>query len=685
MGNPSVELAAERARSAERYRRLDAERAEARRRLDAVLADHTDLPWQREVAARTLTDRLAGLTAADSGLCFGRTDHVDGGTTYVGRTGLADDEQGTLLVDWRAPAARPFYTATGARPEGVTRRRHFHGRGRVLEEFHDDELGADRSSLLRALAAPRDGEMRDIVATIQAEQDEVIRLGHRGVLVVEGGPGTGKTAVALHRTAYLLYAHRDRLSRSGVLLVGPNPLFLRHVGRVLPSLGENDVVFATPGELFPGVVAVAEDEPEVRGLKGGLGVLDVLREAVADRQELPDDPLPVELEDVTVPVTAAVAEVARTRTRELGLRHNAARSAFHRHLAEALVEPAVALIGFDWPELVADVRRELRAHPAVRAAADRLWPELTPQRLLADFYGGRCLALGYPELHRERGDAWTVSDVPLLDEAAELLGDDGSATRAARARRRADVEYAQGVLHVIDTDAELHEEELRAVDLVHAEWLADRHETRDHRSLAERAEVDREWVYGHVVVDEAQELSEMDWRVLMRRCPSRSMTIVGDRAQRQSECGTADWGRALGPYVADRWVHRTLTVNYRSTEEIMTLAAESLAEADPTAVPPTSVRHGEEPWFATVAEAGELESLIAEARPQDGTFAVITPDGPLTPKRAKGVEFDDVLVIDPHRMTPAERYVALTRATRRLGVVRIGGGGRGGGEVMGER
>ncbi|GAA2682096.1 MULTISPECIES: helicase [Actinosynnema] len=675
MDGPSAEpdgLGAERARSAERYRRLDAERAETRRRLDAALTDHTDLPWQREVAVRTLTDRLAGLDAADSGLCFGRTDHVDGGTTYIGRTGLSDEEQGTLLVDWRAPAARPFYTATGARPEGVTRRRHFHGRGRVLEDFHDDELGADPGSLLRALAAPRDGVMRDIVATIQAEQDEVIRLEHRGVLVVEGGPGTGKTAVALHRTAYLLYTHRDRLSRSGVLLVGPNPLFLRHIGRVLPSLGENDVVFATPGELFPGVVAVAEDEPGVRLLKGGLGILDVLREAVADRQELPADPLPIELEDVTVPVTAAVAEVARARTRELGLRHNAARSAFHRHLAEALVEPAVALIGFDWPELVADVRRELRAHPAVRAAADLLWPELTPQRLLADFYGGRCAALGHPELRRERGDAWTVSDVPLLDEAAELLGDDGSAARTARARRRADVEYAQGVLHVIDTDAAMHEEELRAVDLVGAEWLADRHEARDHRSLAERAEADREWVYGHVVVDEAQELSEMDWRVLMRRCPSRSMTIVGDRAQRQSESGTADWGRALGRYAGDRWVHRVLTVNYRSTEEIMDLAAEALAEAAPDAVPPTSVRHGEKPWFAVVEGEGELDALIARARPADGTFAVISPEGPLTPKRAKGLEFDDVLVVDPERMTPAERYVALTRATRRLGVVRTG-------------
>jgi DNA helicase IV len=383
-----------------------------------------------------------------------------------------------------------------------------------LESFHDDELQLTSKALLDALNAPRSDTMRDIVATIQAEQDEVIRLPHRGVLVIEGGPGTGKTAVALHRVAYLLYAQRERLSRQGVLVVGPNPGFLRYIGE-------------------------------------------------------------------------------------------------------------------DWPELAADVHRELTGHPDVRRAVTTLWPVLTACELLADLYAGRCFALGYPELHRDDPHAWTVSDVPLLDEAAELLGSDGAAERRAADERRQAVEYAQGVLHVIDTDQVMHEDELRAVDLVDAEWLADRHTALDHRVLAERAAVDREWTYGHVVVDEAQELSEMDWRVLSRRSPNRSMTIVGDLAQRQGEAGVRDWRLALAPLARDRWEYRRLTVNYRTPAEIMAYAATTLAEVDPTAVPPTSVRHGEPPLEVTGADP---ESF----RPTRGTFAVISPDGPLTPCAAKG-------------------------------------------------
>jgi DNA helicase IV len=448
-----------------------------------------------------------------------------------------------------------------------------------------------------------------------------------------------------------------------VLVVGPNPGFLRYIGEVLPSLGETDVVFATPGELFPGVRAEREDTPGLQALKGGLAAVDLLVEAIADRQEVPAEPIPVELEDVTVPLTAEIAERARERTRNAGLKHNEAQPVFHAALVDALVGPALDLIGEDWPELAADVRRELTGHPDVRRAVAALWPTLTACGLLADLYAGRCFELGHPELRRDDPHAWTVSDVPLLDEAAELLGSDGAAERRAAEERRQAVEYAQGVLHVIDTDQVMHEDELRAVDLVDAEWLADRHTALDHRVLAERAAVDREWTYGHVVVDEAQELSEMDWRVLSRRSPNRSMTIVGDLAQRQAEAGVRDWRRALAPLARDRWEYRRLTVNYRTPAEIMAYAAATLAEVDPTAVPPTSVRHGEPPLEVTGADP---ESF----RPTRGTFAVISPGGPLTPRASKGLEFDTVVVVDPERMTPAERYVALTRATRRLVVLR---------------
>ncbi|ROP36363.1 UvrD-helicase domain-containing protein [Saccharothrix texasensis] len=658
------ELAAEQQRITFLHDRLAREQAAARAELDAALQDGDEQRWHREVAVRTLSAQVSRLSVAAENLCFGRIDTTDD-RVYVGRVGLFDTERDyePLLTDWRAPAARPFYTATAANPEGVTRRRHFRTRGSRLEGFHDDELQLTSKALIDALNAPRSATMRDIVATIQAEQDEVIRLPHRGVLVIEGGPGTGKTAVALHRVAYLLYAQRERLSRQGVLVVGPNAGFLRYIGEVLPSLGETDVVFATPGELFPGVRTDLEDTPELQALKGGLSAVDLLVEAVADRQELPVEPVPVELEDVTVPLTAAIAGQARERARAAGLRHNEAQPVFHRALVDALVAPALDLIGEDWPELAADVRRELAGHPDVRRAVTGLWPVLTPRQLLADLYAGRCSALGHPELRRADPHAWTVSDVPLLDEAAELLGSDGEAERRAAAERRRAVEYAQGVLHVIDTDQAMHEDELRAVDLVDAEWLADRHTAADHRVLAERAAADREWTYGHIVVDEAQELSEMDWRVLARRGPNRSMTIVGDLAQRQAEAGARDWRKVLDPLARGRWQHRRLTVNYRTPAEIMAYAAGALAEVDPDAVAPTSVRHGEPPLEVTGADPWSF-------RPATGTFAVISPAGPLTPRAAKGLEFDTVVVVDPERMTPAERYVALTRATRRLVVVR---------------
>ncbi|WP_433262248.1 HelD family protein [Actinosynnema sp. CS-041913] len=650
------------------YRRLDRERAAAKAELAAALLDPDEQRWHREVAVRTLSEQVGRLTVADEGLCFGRTDHADGSRTYIGRIGLYDpeDDYRPALTDWRAPIARPFYTATGAHPEGLTRRRHFRTRGRRLESFHDDELELG-GTLLEALDAPRGETMRDIVATIQAEQDEIIRLDHRGVLVVEGGPGTGKTAVALHRVAYLLYTQRERLSRQGVLVVGPNPGFLRYIGDVLPSLGETDVVFATPGELFPGIRTTLEDTPEVQGLKGGLAAVDLLREAISDRQELPENPMPVELEDVTVHVDASAALAARDKARASGLLHNEARQVFHDTLADVLVRRATALIGEDWPELAADVRRDLDDNPDLRKAVDALWPTLTARRLLADLYEGRCFALGYPELYRSNGRAWTVSDVPLLDEAAELLGTSGDAEREAERERAEEVSYAQGVLEVIDTDAEMYSEELRAVDLVNAEWLADRHTFRDHRTVAERAAADREWTYGHVVVDEAQELSEMEWRVLMRRSPNRSMTIVGDLAQRQAEAGVRSWGSLLSPYVRDRWVHRRLSVNYRTPAAVMEYAASALAELDPSAVLPTSVRSGESPVEMVVEDLAVVSRLCASS----GTFAVIGYEGGLTPAAAKGLEFDTVVVVEPERMTAAERYVALTRATQRLVVVRL--------------
>ncbi|MEO6087498.1 MAG: UvrD-helicase domain-containing protein [Umezawaea sp.] len=669
------ELLAERERVAFLYEKLDGQRAVALRALEEALGDVTAQRWQREVTVRTLSDQLSRLRIADDGLCFGRTDHVDGTRTYIGRVGLFDekDEYEPLLTDWRAPAARSFYTATAAVPEGLTKRRHFHTRGRRLQGFHDDELRLDGVALTAALDAPREEVMRDIVATIQAEQDEIIRLDHAGVLVVEGGPGTGKTAVALHRVAYLLYTQRERLAKRGVLIVGPNSGFLRYIGNVLPSLGETDVVFASPGDLMPRLRTVREDNPEVQRRKGSLEILDVLKAAVAQRQELPDEPIPIELEHTVLDLDAALAAKARTTARAAGLLHNHTRAVFHEALVDILLEVALAEIDEPWEGVKRDVRRELFASRELRAAVDVLWPALTPRRFLAEFYESaeRCAELGVPEFHREIGKAWTVSDVPLLDEAAELLGEKPLQPK----EEKAEEEYAQGVLEILDTDPTMDPDLLRAVDLIDAEHLAMRHTERDHRYLAERAAADREWTYGHVVVDEAQELSEMDWRVLFRRCPSKSMTIVGDLSQRQSAAGARNWSEMLNRYAADRWVYRELVVNYRTPAEIMDVATAALAEVNPSATPPKSVRHnGIPPWAERVDDVAV--ALAAQlAKPHEGTIAVIAPqgfelDGPvITPREAKGLEFDTVLVVEPHLMTPGERYVALTRATQRLGVL----------------
>jgi DNA helicase IV len=748
-----AELAAEREYVARLYRRLDAERVWVSRELDKAMSDQSggaqlEARWLRDAAVDTWADRRSRLRLSDNGLCFGRIDTDGDGPVHIGRIGLSEDVTGggekPLLTDWRAPIARPFYTATGANPEGISLRRHLRTRGRMVVGLTDERFGpdADRdagsgtdAALLAAVNAARTDGMRDIVATIQAAQDEVIRLGSTGVVVVEGGPGTGKTAVALHRVAYLLYAHRDRMARSGVLLVGPNPGFLDYVSGVLPALGESDVVFATLGSLLPGVRTTRRDTPEAARLKGSAAMVDVLLAAVLDRQRVPDEPMEVPLDDVTVWVDAEVAGAAREAARAGRLVHNQARAVFDHHVIESLTARAVALIGDGWLEppnpdqigeevidefgevvdeeplaenLVANVRAELSGSAELSDVLDELWPTLTPQRLLADLLADPDrLESAAPDLtdgeraalYRANGRAWTVSDVPLLDEAVDMLGSDGTEEppeddEDEEPEPDEETDYAEGVLEILDTEEDPDEEVLRAVDLLEAGRLAERQEEVDLRGLAERAAADRHWTYGHVVVDEAQELSEMDWRVLMRRCPTRSFTIVGDLAQRDSEAGARAWAQMLEPFVEDRWAYRRLAVNYRTPADIMDVAADVLAEVGPGLRPPASVRRtGVPPWARAVGSlSGTAREAVLELAAQvgDGTVAVIAPSGTplparmvdhlpedvaarlsvLTPGAAKGLEFDAVLLCEPHRSSsPAELYVALTRATQRLGVL----------------
>ncbi|MFF8947669.1 HelD family protein [Streptomyces sp. NPDC014940] len=722
------------------YARVDALRGEAETSVADALAQG-DKPMQarleRDILVAERSGLLAALNAVDGSLCFGRIDLTSGVSHHIGRIGLREDdaERTPVLIDWRADVARPFYLATGHTPMGLRRRRHLTTEGRTVTSLHDEilDLGdATRTGhedpsgdavLLAALNSARTGRMSDIVQTIQAEQDEIIRAPYRGVLVVEGGPGTGKTAVALHRAAYLLYEHRELLARRAVLIVGPNPAFLGYIGEVLPSLGETGVLLATVGELFPGVRATAQDTPEAAAVKGRAGMADVLAAVVRDRQALPDPVIAVEHEREVLMLDDGLVAVARERTRAAGLPHNAAREYFEGHILNTLTELYAERVGTDPydgsslldPADITQIRDELAENPEVWSAVDRLWPRITPRRLVADFLAepdGYLPPADADAIRRPETRAWTVADVPLLDEAAELLGEDDRIARArAERERETQVAYAQGVLDVSyasrtyefedkeDSDPDASEV-LSAHDIIDAERFAERHEEADHRSAAERAAADRTWAFGHIIVDEAQELSPMAWRLLMRRSPTRSMTLVGDPAQTAEAAGVGSWADILTPYVEDRWEHTRLGVNYRTPAEIMELAAAVVRAENPDFEPPSSVRStGVRPWVRD-AEGdlpGAVAEAVAELTPEEGRLAVIAPrdlhpalaarlDGVtaggepdltrtvvlLDPRQSKGLEFDAVLVVEPARYGTSDLYVALTRATQRLGVLHTG-------------
>ncbi|MET9395725.1 ATP-dependent DNA helicase [Streptomyces sp. NPDC006624] len=721
------------------YARVDALRGDAETSVTDALAQG-DTPMQarleRDILVAERSGLLAALNAVDGSLCFGRIDLTSGVTHHIGRIGLRTDdaERTPVLIDWRADVARPFYLATGHTPMGLRRRRHIATEGRTVTHLHDEilDLGDERRTghedptgdavLLAALNSARTGRMGDIVRTIQADQDRIIRAPHRGVLVVEGGPGTGKTAVALHRAAYLLYEHRELLAKRAVLIVGPNPAFLGYIGEVLPSLGETGVLLATVGELYPGVKATATDTPEAAAVKGRADLAEVLAEAVRSRQALPDPVIAIEHDREVLMLDDGLVNVARERTRAAGLPHNAAREHFEGHILNALTDLYAERIGTDPfdgsslldPSDITQIRDDLAENPEVWAAIDQLWPVLTPQRLVADF-------LAAPEEFLSEADAdavrrpvtrrWTVADVPLLDEAAELLGeDDRSARERAERERERQIAYAQGVLDVSyasrtyefedkEEDDPESSEVLSAHDIIDAERFAERHEEDDHRSAAERAAADRGWAFGHIIVDEAQELSPMAWRLLMRRSPTRSMTLVGDPAQTAEAAGVGSWADILSPYVEDRWEHTRLGVNYRTPAEIMDVAAAVVRAEHPDFEPPSSVRStGVRPWArATDDLPGAVAKAVGELTPQEGRLAVIAPrdlhrgiaarlDGVtagaepdltrsvvlLDPRQAKGLEFDSVLVVEPGRYGTSDLYVALTRATQRLGVVHTG-------------
>ena len=702
---------------------------EAQRRIEAQGAwGSPQARTERDAQASHFGDQAMRLEQIQDQLVFGRVDMTDANTHYIGRAGLPDSTGGRLLIDWRAPAARPFYQATAVTPAGVVRRRHIATSGSVVTGIEDDVLDVDAATdqgmtfqgegaLMSALASARGGHMSDIVATIQAEQDVIIRSDDQGIVVVQGGPGTGKTAVALHRAAYLLYTHRERLERSGVLIVGPSRIFLRYIEQVLPSLGENGVVSIPMGELVPGIHAVETDPAEVAFVKGKTAWIETAKAAVRDLQRLPAETKTFSIGGKTATLTPADVAAARSRARRSGKPHNVARTGFALDLIDVLVRQVA---GADpdsedldwWRESVRssrDVRREINLCWMPTRATDLLRRLYTKPDLLRRVARG--LSAREQLLVSRPWDApFTVADVPLLDELEELLGTSEELLNQKR-RNRAALENEE-----LERVRMAMEGQNLGGGIVSAEVLAERARgEREWTPLAERAIADRTWTYGHVVVDEAQDLSPMAWHALLRRCPARSFTVVGDLDQARGHQRPANWEKALGPAKRGLSSEFILTVSYRTPATVTTLAQQVLSDlGQPPLYPLTSAREVEDALADTVVRGGDTngdrdEDLLWKAV-QDvvaqeeslldattghgmGRIGVLVADerahrwrgdifgstaldhrvSVLSVAGAKGLEFDTTIVVEPTEILsdgPGDLFVAMTRCTKRLHSVR---------------
>ncbi|OAH09995.1 RNA polymerase recycling motor ATPase HelR [Streptomyces jeddahensis] len=658
----------------------------------------------RDMEIHRLTARLRVLRRFGLDLCLGHMVSADNPEPmYVGRIGLTDSAGRRLLLDWRSAAAEPFFGATHANPMGlVSRRRYRWTRGRISdywdEVFASDGFAGhaaldDQSAFIASLGSDRSPRMRDVLGTIQADQDAIIRAGSRGALVVDGGPGTGKTVVALHRAAYLLYSD-PRLGhrRGGVLFVGPHQPYLAYVADVLPSLGEEGVQTCTLRDLVTeGAAAAIETDPDVARLKSSANMVKAIETAVRFYEEPPTEGMTVTTHWSDIWLSADDWAVA-FEAAEPGTPHNEARDQVWEELLTILVDKHEGDVSGHDGEVSADLlRKSLRQNRELLTAFNRAWPLLEAADLVGDLWSVPAyLRMCAPwlgrndvrKLQREDAQAWTVSDLPLLDAARQRLGDPEAARRKRRqeAAVAAEREYrAQVTDNLLRTDDDTFEAAvmtmLRGQDLENTLVDETALPTADPDLLA--------GPFAHIIVDEAQELTDAEWQMLLLRCPSRSFTIVGDRAQARHGF-TESWQERLERVGLDRINLASLSVNYRTPEEIMAEAEPVIRAVLPDANVPTSIRSGGVPvvhgavsdldsilstWLAAHAEG--IACVIGAGDIEEGTFRSTSRVRSLTPELSKGLEFDLVVLIDPENFGTGiegavDRYVAMTRATQQL-------------------
>ncbi|WP_328748152.1 AAA family ATPase [Streptomyces sp. NBC_00285] len=647
----------------------------------------------RDTEIHRLSARLRTLRRFGLDLCLGHMVGADDPEpVYVGRLGLTDSTGRRLLVDWRSPVAEPFFGATHANPMGLASRRRYRWTAGRIGDYWDEVFTPDgfaghhaslddQSAFIAGLGSDRSERMRDVLGTIQADQDAIIRAGSRGALVVDGGPGTGKTVVALHRSAYLLHSD-PRLGhrRGGVLFVGPHRPYLAYVSDVLPSLGEEGVQTCVLRDFVTeGAAAGVESDPEVARLKSSADLVRGIEKAVAFYEEPPTEGMTVTTHWSDIPLSAG--DWADAFDAAEGAPHNDARDQVWQALLTILVDRHDG----DAPENL--LRKSLRQNRELLTAFNRAWPLLEAADLVSDLWTVPAyLRMCAPwldrddvqKLQRADGQAWTVSDLPLLDAARQRLGDPGASLRKRRHEASVAAQREQ-MATVVDSLSAVVDDEygmglvtmLRGEDFHHALVDESALHTADPDLLA--------GPFAHVVVDEAQELTDAEWQMLLLRCPSRSFTIVGDRAQARHGF-TETWQERLERIGLDRVTLASLSVNYRTPEEIMKEAEPVIRAVLPDANVPTSIRSTGVPvTHGSVADLTPTLDTWLSTHP-DGIACVIgapafTPPSPrirsLPPELSKGLEFDLVVLVDPERFGTGiegavDRYVAMTRATQRL-------------------